>query len=131
LKGVAMMDTIKKLPDAEFDVMKVVWADEPPTTTGMIMEKLGKMKDWKAQTIASLLQRLVERGFLRTEKTGKERTFYPLVSRDDYLRFETGNFIRQYHGSSFLSLVNTLYSGKSLTEKDMDELLRWVRERRG
>ena len=34
--------------------------------------------------------RLVERGFLRSEKHGKERTYFPLVSKEDYLKFETG-----------------------------------------
>ena len=35
------MDKIKKLPDAEFEVMKVVWANEPPVTTAVIMEQIG------------------------------------------------------------------------------------------
>ena len=46
------MDKIKKLPDAEFEVMKVVWATEPPVTTAVIMEQIGKEKEWKIQTIA-------------------------------------------------------------------------------
>ena len=33
------MDTMKKLPDAEFDIMKVVWANEPPITANIIMEQ--------------------------------------------------------------------------------------------
>ena len=67
------MDKIKKLPDAEFEVMKVVWANEPPVTTAVIMEQIGKEKEWKIQTIVSLMLRLAERGFLRSEKNGKER----------------------------------------------------------
>ena len=34
------MEKIKKLPDAEFEIMKVVWANEPPITTPIIMEHL-------------------------------------------------------------------------------------------
>lgn len=125
------MEKIKKLPDAEFDIMKIVWANEPPITTSIIMEGLGKEKGWKAQTVISLMLRLVERGFLRTEKNSKERTYFPLINREDYLKFETGNFMKQYHNSSFLNLVSTLYDDEALTEKDIDELLRWVKERRG
>ncbi len=125
------MDTMKKLPDAEFEVMKVVWANEPPMTTPIIMEQLGREKEWKIQTVVSLMLRLVERGFLRSEKHGKERTYYALVNKEDYLRFETGNFMRQFHDSSFLNLVNTLYADSALTEKDLDDLQRWVQERRG
>ncbi len=121
---------MKKLPDAEFDIMKVVWASAPPVTTNTIMESLGREKDWKAATIISLMLRLVERGFLRTEKNGKERTYFPLVEREAYLKFETGNFLRQFHENSFVSFVNTLYEDENLTDADLEEILQWVRQRR-
>lgn len=125
------MKPTKKLPESEFDIMKVVWANEPPITTNIIMDQLGNEREWKAQTVISLMLRLVERGFLRTEKRGKERIYFPLVDREDYLKFETGNFMKQYHESSFLNLVNTLYDDEALTDADIDELLGWVKERRG
>ena len=125
------MEKMKKLPDAEFDIMKVVWANDPPITTPIIMEQLGKEKEWKIQTVVSLMLRLVERGFLRSEKRGKERNYYPLVSKEDYLKFETGNFMRQYHDSSLFNLINTLYNGEALTDADIDELMIWAKERRG
>jgi len=130
LKGVGIMGKMKKLPDAEFDIMKVVWANEPPITTSAIMKLLGNEKEWKIQTVVSLMLRLVERGFLRSEKHGKERTYFPLVGKEDYLKFETGNFLRQFHDNSFLNLVNTLYADEALTDMDIDELLQWVKERR-
>lgn len=131
MKGDSDMNKIKKLPDAEFEIMKVVWANDPPMTTTIIMEQLGKEKEWKIQTVVSLMLRLVERGFLCSEKHGKERTYFPLVNREDYLKFETGNFMKQFHDNSFLNLVNTLYDDKALTDKDIDELVQWVKERRG
>lgn len=124
------MEKMKKLPDAEFDIMKMVWANKPPITTTIIMEQLGKEKDWKIQTVVSLMNRLVERGFLRSEKHGKERTYFPLVNKDDYLKFETGNFMKQYHESSLFNLINTLYDDKALSDEEIDELLQWAKERR-
>jgi predicted transcriptional regulator len=121
---------MKKLPDAEFDIMKVVWAYEPPITANMIMKHHGNGEGWKVQTAISLLLRLVERGFLRTEKTGKERTYFPTVNKEDYLKFETGNFMKQFHNNSFLNLVTTLYDDEALTDGDIDELLKWAKERR-
>jgi predicted transcriptional regulator len=122
---------MKKLPDAEFDIMKVVWANEPPVTTNVIMEQLGFERTWKAPTVISLMMRLVERGFLNTEKHGKERTYFPLVSKEDYLKFETGNFMKQYHDNSVLNFVTTLYDDKALSDREIDELLKWAKERRG
>ena len=123
------MNLIKKLPDAEFEIMKVVWTNEPPITTSIIMKQLGKEKEWKAQTILTLMVRLVERGFLRTEKTGKERSYFPLINKEDYLKFETGDFMERFHGNSFASLVTTLYEGKKIKDSDLDALTEWLKDR--
>jgi predicted transcriptional regulator len=124
------MGTLKKLPDTEFDIMKVVWANEPPITTNIIMQQLGNEREWKAQTVISLMLRLVERGFIRTEKNGKERTYFPLISKGDYLKFETGDFMERFHGNSFTSLIATLYEGNKLKDSDLDQLAKWLKEKR-
>ncbi|MGB8453199.1 MAG: BlaI/MecI/CopY family transcriptional regulator [Anaerocolumna sp.] len=121
------MTALKRIPDAEFEIMKVIWKNTPPITTNMIMEQLGKK--WRAQTLISLLSRLVDRDFLSTEKKGKERTYFPLVSKDEYLKYETGNFMEMFHENSFVSLVNTLYEGKKLGEKELEELSEWIKKR--
>ena len=125
------MDKLKKLPDAEFEVMKVVWAHEPPITTPEIMKLLGNEKNWKIQSLVSFMLRLTEKGFLRSEKHGKERTYYPLINKEEYSKFETENYAKQYHNGSFLDLVTTLYDDEALTDNDIDELLKWAKERRG
>jgi len=121
---------MKKLPDAEFDIMKVVWTNEPPITTNIIMQQLGNAREWKAQTVISLMQRLVERGFIRTEKKGKERSYYPLVSKEEYLKFETDDFMERFHGNSITSLVATLYDGSRIKADDLDQLEKWLKEKR-
>ena len=123
------MNALKRLSDTEFEVMKVAWTNDPPITTNIVMQHLGNGRQWKAQTVISLMLRLVKKGYLRTEKSGKERTYFPLVAREDYLRLETRNFLKLYHENSFLSLVNTLYDGKQLDDNDIEQLMKWVRER--
>ena len=125
------MENMKKLPDAEFEVMQVVWANEPPVTTSDVMNQLGFEKGWKIQIAVTLMQRLTERGFLRSEKHGKERTYFPTVKQEDYLKFETGNFMKQFHKNSFLSLVTAVYDNEALTDEDMDGLKELLKKRRG
>lgn len=121
---------IKKLPDAEFDVMKVVWANESPVLTSTIVEQLSKEKEWKArQTAISLLLRLVDRGFLRTEKNGKEREYYPIITKEEYLKFETRNFLSMYHENSFASFVSTLYDNADIHEEDVEAILKMAKEK--
>jgi len=129
-KGGTTVEKMKKLPDAEFDIMKVVWANEPPITANVIMAQHGNKEGWKVQTAISLLLRLVERGFLRTEKNGKERTYFPTVNQEDYLKFETGNFLKQFHNNSVLNLVITMYDNdKALTNEDLDGLRKLLNKR--
>ncbi|MCL2574405.1 MAG: BlaI/MecI/CopY family transcriptional regulator [Defluviitaleaceae bacterium] len=125
------MNKMRKLPDAEFDIMKVVWSNTPPITANIIMQQHGNNEGWRVQTAITLLLRLVERGFLHTEKNGKERKYFPIVNKEDYLKFETGNFIRQFHDNSLLNLVSSVYADEILSDEDINELLEWVRERRG
>lgn len=124
------MKQFKKLPDTEFEIMKVVWANPPPITTNMVMKQLGNERKWKAPTVISLMLRLVKKGLLRTEKNGKERIYFPLATKDEYLKYETGNFMKLYHENSILSFVTALYDGKKLNDNDIEELMRWVKERR-
>ena len=120
----------KRLPDAEFDVMQTIWDQEPPVTTGMLMTLLGNERGWKVQTMVTLLARLADRGFIRAEKgTGRERLFYPAISRDEYLRMETESFVDLYHRKSISSLIASL-AGNRLTESDLDELSAFINRAR-
>lgn len=122
------MGELIKLPDAEFEVMKVVWEAQPPITTRMIMDQLGKRRKWKMPALITLLTRLTERGYLRSEKQGKERHYYPLINREAYFRFETANFFHRVHSGSLASLMMSLNGGQSLGAQDRSALLAWLRE---
>ena len=121
---------MKRLPETEFEVMKIVWESHPPITTGIIMEQIGQEKGWKIQTVVTLMKRLTERGFLRSEKQGKERLYYPLIEKEAYLGFETEHFMELYHKKSVLNLVNTLYKSDHISDEDLASLLKWVEEKR-
>ncbi len=123
---------LKKLPDAEFEVMQAIWQSDPPVTSNMLIKVLERDsgKVWKPQTVHTLLGRLSDKGFLSSEKNGKERLFFPLVGREEYLQFETQSFVKQYHGGNRLNLINALYQGETLSENDVEELMEWVDRRR-
>lgn len=123
------MKPIKRLPDAEFAIMRVVWENDPPMSTNQIISYLGSDNTWKHQTVLTLLVRLIEKGFLSSEKIGKERTYSPLVSRETYLSVETESFFDKFHGSSIRSLVSTLYDGEKLSKDEIADLRSWLLER--
>ena len=120
------MKLSRKLPEAELEIMKVVWGKEPPLTSTLLMEELKQTKDWKVPTLSSLLSRLVDRGYLRTEKNGKERTYYPLITEDEYLQFESQDFRQRYAQRSWISLMNAFYDGEAVSDEELDQLQAWL-----
>ena len=121
---------MKKLPDTEFDVMRVIWSNPSPITTPVIMEQLGKERGWAAPALITMLNRLNEKGFLYSEKKGKMRYYYPLVKKHDYLEFVTNEFIEKYHRGSFTSFFATLFDVRMVSDETLDSFVSWVKQHR-
>ena len=66
-----------------------------------------------------------------SEKNGKERTYFPTVDRESYLKFETGNFLKQFHKNSYLSLVSTMCDDGELSDEEIVKLMEILKKRRG
>ncbi len=125
--AVAAPDYTKKLPDTEFEVMVAIWNTEPPVNTAYLMKTVGVNHGWKAPTLISFLVRLEERGYISSEKKGKERYYTPTSDKSEYIRHTTEEFVNRYHGGSFVSLLDSLYKDKKLQESDIDQLLGWLK----
>jgi len=123
------MSTIKRLPDAEFELMKIVWQSEPRITTSEIIDTLEDASKWKPQTVLTMLTRLIEKGFLASERTGRQRNYTALISEAEYMSVETGGFMSRYRGNSVGSLIKTMYAGKDLTVEEIEELRQWLKEK--
>jgi len=118
-----------QLPEAEFSVMQTIWEQETPISSRCVAELLKPVKSWKQQTVYTLLSRLVEKGFLSSEKQGWERYYTPLIKREDYLRQETERFVESFHNNSLTGLMNALVSGAGINDADFVELSAWLKER--
>lgn len=118
-----------KLPDAELDVMLAIWSVEAPATSPKLMKAIGRERGWKAPTLISFLNRLCDKGFIESYKTGKERCYTPLVDRDEYLQRMTSRFVEQYHSGSVANFLSSLYRGKKLNNEDIEALLAWLKEK--
>jgi len=123
------MDSSKKLPEAEFDVMVAMWNSKTlPINTAYLMENVGKAKGWKAPTLISFRTRLEDRGFIHSEKRGKERYYYVDAVKTDYVRNVTVEFLDRYHGGSFVNMLDLLYGNNSFSGDELDKLLKWLQE---
>lgn len=114
----------KKLPEAELEIMLVIWEAKGSVTSDYVMERLDK--DWTKPTLLNLLTRLCGRGFLRCEKEGRHNIYSVLIKREDYVQEASGNLLQKLHHNSLTSLVATLYDGRKVSKQDLEELKQFI-----
>lgn len=112
----------KTLPDAELDIMRVIWSAGEPLCASDIAKRLGGSRGWKTATVHVLLRRLCERGYLECDRSGYIHRYTPLVSSDGYCVIETKSFLRRIAGGSARSMIASLIESELLTDDDIAEL---------
>ena len=120
---------ISRLPDAELEIMKIIWESGGETTSAHIMEKLTGKKEWAVTTVLNFLSRLADRGFVTVRRNGKVNIYTSVVNEADYLERESKSFLERLHGNSIKSLVASLYSGDAISKDDLEELKRYIDEK--
>lgn len=114
----------KNLPEAELDIMLVIWYEEKKEGEGVtaprILEKLER--PLTASALHSYLKRLEERGYLRCEKAGRVNWYVPLISEEEYQRQESGGILERLYGGSLKAFTAALWDGGELSLGDLDEM---------
>ena len=73
------------ITDAEWEVMRVVWANGRVTSKKVISILKEKM-DWTQSTIKTILGRLVEKGMLTTEQEGRKFIYTANIGEKEAVR---------------------------------------------
>lgn len=121
------MKNIRRLPDAELEVMQALWQCKPPATRTDVAAALHQDRPMAATTLLTVLTRLGEKGFLRTDKEGRRSLYTPLISQADYLSAQSRTFLQKVCGGSLPAFAAALCDS-GLTREEL-ELLRELLER--
>ena len=65
-----MEQKLERLPDAERDVMLVLWKYHSPVRTARIWQDVSQTHDWTLSTLKVLLGRLTDKGFVELTRQG-------------------------------------------------------------
>jgi len=115
------MSNIPAISEAEYQVMKVIWAGAP-ISTNEVVEKLEKTTAWKPKTIQTLLSRLVKKGALKYEKDSRVYVYTPLVQKSEILETESDTFLNRFYDGALNSMIVNYLERDKLSEEDMNEL---------
>ena len=111
---------MKRLPDTELEVLKALWTLGPDTTRVQLEEALAPF-GWASNTVNTYLTRLTEKGFVSARRDGKSNRYTPLVSREEYLAFDSRAVLSKLYGSSPRNFVAAL-ARNGLKKEDLDDL---------
>jgi predicted transcriptional regulator len=73
-------------------------------------------------TLATLLKRINEKGFISYEQKGRSREYYPTVSKKDYFSKHVNGLIRKFFNNSAAQFASFFTSETNLTTKELEEL---------
>ena len=109
------------VPDAELEILEVLWSAGRALNAGEIRIRLEENKNWERTTVLTLIQRLLKKGVISQEK--REVYYYaPCIRREEYVNKETKNFVDKFFKGSSRNLAAALVNSEALTKEDIEEL---------
>ena len=116
----------KRLKDNEWIILKALWKEHPMDMKGIIRSVQADNPEinWDYKTYHSFFRILLDKGFHRAEKSGKNNLYSPGISYEEAMSMEADSLIsrRSYYGSVSGLMINMAEQGK-LTEKEKKELM--------
>ena len=121
--------TPDRISDAEHAVMEALWEKSPQTAVEVCDSVCGQ-RGWSMPTVKTLLSRLVAKGAVTTEPDGRRFLYTPLLARDDYVGGESRRLVDRLFGGRAAPLFAHLAEAEALSDDDIAEIERLLREMR-
>ena len=110
-----------QLSDGEWKIMKLLWSSSPRSLRELT-DALEQETGWSRPTIHIMLKRLIAKGAVRLDETGKFNAYYPCIRREEVAPAETDSFLDRVYDGSVGMLFSALTERRSLSRKEIDEL---------
>jgi BlaI family transcriptional regulator, penicillinase repressor len=116
---------MKELTKAEEEIMQILWRLEK----GFVKDIIEQIPEPKPayNTVSTIVRILEKKGFVGYTAFGKSHEYFPLVAEDKYKSFFLKNFMSGYFGGSFERLVSFFAKDNNLDVKELDQLMRHVK----
>lgn len=111
-----------KITEAEWSVMETLWNADSALSSASIVEALKKQTSWAPNTIRTLLNRLVEKGFVAVSKPNNKFLYSPVISRSDSIEREGRSFLERIFGGKTAPLLLHFAGKANLTEEELNSL---------
>ncbi len=118
----------KKLPGlsrTEWNIMNICWK-KGQASARVIFEETLREKKRSYQTVKTMLDRLVEKAYLRREKFGPIWLYRPSVARASIISREIENFVGTVLDHTLAPIFVHFAKKEKLSDEELDELRRLI-----
>ena len=109
-----------KLSKTEEHLMEMIWSSEK----AFLKELIDSFPEPKPAitTVATLLKRMQDKGFVGYTLFGNSRQYYPLVKKADYFSKQVKGIIKNYFDDSTLQFASFFTKTSDMTEEELEDL---------
>ncbi len=115
------MNTLPRISESEWLVMRILWS-EGPLTSNEIVEELREQTEWKPKTIKTLINRLMKKGAIEYTKKGRRYIYKAAVSETACVSTERRSFVRRVYGGTMKPMLAAFIEDAELSQEDITEL---------
>jgi len=109
-----------KLSKTEEQLMEYIWSSEKVFMKDII-ESYPDPKP-AASTIATLLKRMQDKGYIGYETYGNSRQYYPIIRKEDYFSNHVGGIIKDFFGDSALQFASFFTRTSNMSASELENL---------
>jgi BlaI family transcriptional regulator, penicillinase repressor len=109
------------ISESEWAILKVVWEQQPCAAPG-VQEALQGKKGWTYGTVKTLMDRMVKKGLLTTEKIRNLYLYRARISMVEARSRELLKSIKRAFDGAFSPAMQFLVESNKLTDEEIDDL---------
>jgi BlaI family penicillinase repressor len=117
---------MKRLTRKEEELMKILWKMEKAFVKDIVEEYPDPKPHYN--TISSLVRLLQDKGIVGFKQYGNTYQYFPLMSKEEYRRTFMKQVVNDYFDNSVKSAVAFFVREKDLSDAEIEELIRMIRE---
>ena len=118
-----------ELTEAEWEIIQVVWEREP-CAAPTVQEELVARKKWTYSTVKTLMDRMVGKGLLTTERIRNLILYRSAVSREQAQHGELMRTLKRAFGGAFTPMMEFMLESDALSRGEINELEGMIRKKR-
>ena len=113
---------------AETEVLRLVWQSQEATVQ-QVYEALPTNRKVTYVTVATLLRRLEEKGYLKHRARGKAFVYTPAAKKEDVIRRTISDLVERLFGGNPVPLMQHQARHSGITDEDIEKLRELARKK--